>query len=566
MNRLISEAVGALGELKRRVEAEAAQTSYKLVLERDRLRQEVADLRREQARLQQEIQESRRQEAEKEVGAAAPAKLTSLGDLPTPRIQGGSPVVVPPEPARLASDEDFRLLAELQEFLMGGELDLPLTASPEAPVSEASVSPEPPPSPVISEPESTPAAPLPHFRPAELEKTLAQPHTRTFQPVSHLLNKRWAALAASGSPPGPTPVEPERDMAPAVTPASAQAPALAGLTGRAARKRPAHSLSEAERVQKGGLHELGLQLGLDDPMTPPSINLMHFANGYTPPRGVLPLVEFLGEIKANASAITPPPGAVAVEAPAPEKPAKKVVEPPPPIPLDHDLEEYSIDQEPVNPTLEELLEAGEQELAAINEDPTPPENPTPFIGKLGPEHPVHFPTSTVTPKPEALAMLNQAAALETGITQSFKVISDRPGPVGSSPTPTRSFRPGRVVRPIKPPAAPVSPESTGAETLAQPSPPQADLENPRKTQVTISNLHGRYSLLMLEKTLRDLVGVAQVIVTNFSKGVLIMEVSHRPDFDLLAHLLSSNELHLKLIQEGPGTLAFVQENSGGGNS
>jgi hypothetical protein len=71
---------------------------------------------------------------------------------------------------------------------------------------------------------------------------------------------------------------------------------------------------------------------------------------------------------------------------------------------------------------------------------------------------------------------------------------------------------------------------------------------------------------MLEKTLRDLVGVAQVIVTDFSKGVLIMDVSHRPDFDLVAHLLSRNELHLKLVQEGPGILAFVQENSGDKNS
>lgn len=643
MNRHIAEAINTLSELKRQAEAEAAQTSYKLVLERDSLRQEVADLHKEQVRLQEQFQETHRlleeeearyrtarQEAEvwldhsrieregiqqelrwlkiqveearrqllpadpprsADVGTGGrksqvPAKIdlraTPLspafeefqgipvfdrapvpaahpglspaahrtggfgpeidffGDVPTPRILGGSPVIILEEGGRSRSDRVTAPFNDLQDLLMGDFMDTP-PAVPEPTRAQA-----PDPSQAVPERRKTGLTGQLQANPAEPKPPLAGLRlTRNAQPVSHLLNKRRAALASTNPNPIPDPV-------PAVEPAPASAPVGPALRG--ARKHQTGPLSASESAQKGGLRELGQQLGLAEPMTPPAFNRMNFAAGYTPPAGVLNLVALLAEIKTSASAIMPTPAAVAA---TPEKIGKKVVEPPPPVPMDQDLDDYSIDEEPPNQTLEELLEAGEQELAAINEDPTPPENPAPFIGKIGPDHPVHFHTGAVTPRPQPLTMLNQGDSQVSGATQEFKAAPSRTVQPGAAPAPTRPYRP--MVRPIRPLAAAPAPAPAAPDFMAPQ--PQPGPEYSRKTRVIISNLHGRNTLPLLEKVLRDLVGVAQVLVTDFTQGVLVMDVVHRPNFNLVQHLLSIPELRLKLEEEAPGTLAFTQEST-----
>ncbi len=655
LNRHIIEAINTLNELKRQAEAEAAQTSYILVSERDRLRQEVADLQQEQVRLQQELQENRRLAAEEaarqaqakierdelerelnrlkiqiegarrtflaasaeqaasdtrrsgvwktlpltrnispaapvldEAAFATPAPETppvpalptlflpdkspasvnlekaieadnsavsrAFGDAPTPRILGGSPVLTPiaplslvpreqasrPRPANLITASTF---AYLQELLMSDWPDVPL-----ADVPEASASLDPNPSTAVSERPRTGTGPL-RFGAADLGHTADLPRQGQTDQLGE--NKRRRITG---------PLVPE--MVPELVLPAATGPGLAGISGSERRKRGTNSLSEAEKSQRVVLRELGLQLGLADPMTPPAFNTISFAQGYTPPNGVLSLADLLDEIKANAFAITPPPLDLAA---IPEKKTRRVVEPPPPISFDQDMADYNIDEERPNPTLEELLEAGEQELASINDDPTPPDNPTPFIGKLGPEHPVHFQTSsTVTPKPEPLTMLNQEIEADSPVTQSFRMVPARLDEPGNTPPPTRSFRP-LSVQPLRPrPAPPEVPENIISFPLVLPFQPQLGMDTV-KTQVTISNLHGRYSLQMLERVLRDLVGVAQVLVTEFGKGVLVMEVSHRPNLNLVAQLLTLPQLPLKLKEEGTNILVFVQGNRPGEN-
>lgn len=656
LNRHITEAINTLGELKRQAEAEAAQTSYKLVLERDRLRQEVEDLQQEQTRLQQALQESRRlaeeeaarqaqakierEELERElnwlkiqmeearraaasaatdeaggegrrsgarrsqtvtrniapaapvfdeatfatsapeappvpvttapvqpdkspaplnleekVEPAAQATSDAFGNALTPRILGGSPVLTPIIPLLVTPQEEAPRLrpgnvitastfAYLQELLMGDWPDLPLAEVQEAPASpESNLSTAAPDRP------RTGTGPL-RFGAADQGPTADVPRRGQTDQLGQPKRRRSTG-----------PLVPE--TAPeAVPPVVVPGPGLAAVSASPARKRGTQSLSEAEKSQKVTLRELGIQLGLTDPMTPPAVSTMSFAEGYTPPSGVLSLADLLDEIKANASAITPPPETAIT----PEKTGRRVVEPPPPISLDQDLEDYNIDEERPNPTLQELLEAGEHELAAINDDPTPPENPTPFIGKIGADHPVHFqPSNTVTPKPEPLAMLNQEIEADSPITQSLKAVPARLDEPGTEAPPTRSFRP-LGVRPLRPrPAPPEPPENLISFPLSLPFQPELSQGDTIKTLVKISNLHGRYSLQMLERVLRDLVGVAQVIVTEFGNRALVMEVIHRPNLNLVAQLLSLPQLPLKLKEERTGSLVFIQENRPGDN-
>ncbi|MBN9388357.1 MAG: hypothetical protein J0I20_09925 [Chloroflexi bacterium] len=512
------------------------------------------------------------------------AGAVAFGDAETPKIPGGSPVITAAEPAPLPAiilpaqpvvplepvlptPVDFagldifepgpelestrqgpihaitsRTFAYLQELLLGDPPDIMLADVTPPPVAEEPALP-----PVAERTRTETTGQLQLGGPTNLEQTSGLPPRRgTTEQLGPRLPRRRHTTGRLGAIPVPEDVPAEVPPPPAV-PVTEPEPVPEVVTPRPRRTQP---LSASEQQEKVVLRELGLQLGLTDPRTPPALNSMSFAAGYTPPRGTLSLADMLDEINANVSAILPPL-LPAEPAAAGGRPGKKVVEPPPPISPDTNLDDYSIEEEPSSPTLQELLEAGEQELAAINEDPTPPENPTPFIGKIGADHPVHFqPGPTITPKPEPLAMLNQELDVEGPLTEPLKPASREPE---APPTPpTRTFRPLNI-RPLR------LRETT--ETRLPLTLTFSDLIDPantRQTYVTITNLQGRYTLPMLENILRRLTGVTRLVITEYNQQTLLGEVIHQADLNLAAQFTALPELPLRLVSESPGALLFVQ--------
>lgn len=489
--------------------------------------------------------------------SASPVSLPPdiFTEVVTPRIPGGSPVVpvtptvvapIPgpvPEPVRHAITSST--FAYLQELLLGEPPPMPLVEAAPSPAPSAPQAALPP---VVERERAAPTGPLRLGGPTNQEQTTGLPPRRG---QTAQLGARPPRRRVTTGPLGPLPGQEMATPAPlpvAVPPAVSPVPEVESSESRLRR---AQSPGESEQQQKVVLRELGLQLGLTDPITPPALHSMSFAAGYTPPSGVLSLAAMLDEINANVSAILPPPPVIAPTVPG-GRGVRKIVEPPPPVSPDTNLDDYSIEEEPPSPTLQELLEAGEQELAAINEDPTPPENPTPFIGKIGADHPVHFqPGPTITPKPEPLAMLNREIDTEDQKTQSLQIRPrlDRADP----PLPqTREFRP--LVRPQR---------SRETQDLNLPLsfnfPPLTNPADTRQTRVIITNLQGRYDLPVLERILRGLVGVAQVVVQDFNRQTLSLEIVHRANLNLIAQFIMMPDLPLRLVNDDRGTLTFGLE-------
>ncbi len=628
MTRNIIEAIGALSELKRRVEEEAQETSQQIIVQRDRLKQQVEALRLEQIRLEDGMKESRRayedeqarrialehssaawleqarlerdelqretklariqlEEARLELqafyrdraemieeggGFAAwlekqPKKpepiyrpvelppirvkpdeeplpifimppeegepaipftnIQSFGDAPTPRLPGGSPVATAtpaskPSPStsvapittieEVLDDDDEKARADL-EAIFNSPIELP---------NAKAVAPKPP----VKQVEEKPATPTLSETPVEKTRDRVR-RARTEQRVQHILGKRRpqaaqttvAADAGTNSAKPPL-VEAQPNSGPEVVPVEAElieASAVGAVStgtgrGKGSKRR------NASPEDKAAMQELGQKLGLD-PMTPPPEEAIRFAPGYTPPPAV-PLSRRILEMKAsNETVATEPP------------PARSV-----PL-LEPFSEDFSTEDEFGPMTLEELLEAGEQEVASINENPTPPEDPSPFIGNLGPDNALHFMTEPVTPPGQIRA-------------DKFNPIAP---PIASMPPPraANGTAPRKQTGPLFPGfplPPPPSPPSTGSE-----------VGETNFTKLTVSNLQGRYSPLVMEKVVRGLSGVVHVIVTDFSKGVLVMDVRHQISLELAEKLLSMPDLRLKLIEQGPASLEFSQE-------
>lgn len=522
------------------------------------------------------------------------AGAVAFGDAETPKIPGGSPVIAAAEPAVslpvilparpvapaepvLPTPVDFaglgifdpgpeleairqgpihaitsQTFAYLQELLLGDPPDLPGVEATPPPVAEEPALP-----PVAERPRTETTGQLQLGGPTNLEQTSGLPPRRgTTDQLGPRLPRRRHTTGRLGVTPAPedesSGITPPPGV-PVPAPVSEPEPVPEVVTPRPRRTQP---LTESEKQEKVVLRELGLQLGLTDPRTPPALNSMSFAAGYTPPRGALSLADMLDELHANVSAILPPLPPVE-PATSGGRPVKKVVEPPPPISPDTNLDDYSIEEEPPSPTLQELLEAGEQELAAINEDPTPPENPTPFIGKIGADHPVHFqPGPTITPKPEPLAMLNQELSVEGPVTEPLKSqppVPEAPAVPAAPPAPpARTFRPLNI-RPLR---VRETPETRLPLTLEYS--PWTGPAGTRQTYVTITNLQGRYTLPMLENILRRLTGITRLVITEYNQQTLLGEVIHQADLNLAAQFTALPELPLRLVSESPGALLFVQ--------
>ena len=468
-----------------------------------------------------------------------PGELEDFGDAPTPRVPGGSPVqTFPVEP--VAQSESATEIIPLP----AAPLEPPtITLSDEEEIAQDHAQ-------VIAlfnelndTAQSDENDPIPTpFGSVSGEKTRdRQRRVRTEQRVNHLLNRRRGATDAP-------------------TPAAEALPAEPTTTGRSkSRKRPASLAPNSAKAkdEKEALQEIGAQLGLD-PMTPPPVSAMQFAPGFTPPPQPVEMSQMLAELKANANALVTNTGPLV-------RPIR--VTPPTTTTVATPNFQSLIEPEEGPRTLEELLQDGAHDLETLDENPTPPENPTPFIGNIGLDYAVRFQAEPLTPPGQTrLDKLEEAnggpsAPAKSGEQTVLPVADPAPRPLSSLPEPPLP------VQSIPPKA--------GLETLSRrrpsgrlgimplPPPPMVpsdtDIGETKTTKLIVSNLQGRFSPLVMEKVIRNLEEVIHVIVTEFSKGVLGMDVRHKTDFDLAHKLLSMSELHLKLIEQGPDSLELSQE-------
>ena len=460
-------------------------------------------------------------------------------DTPTPQIPGGSPIVqlneAPPADEVEAAPVSSEIIAPVESI----EAIEPVTVEGDDQDEVKQFLNE---LVAVEKLNDLPEAPVLGAVPAEKTRDRNR-RTRTEQRVSHLMNKR----RTNGSPADGEALEilPAPPIEPSNSPRN--------RTNKRRTIQPAQPVQPADS-DKVSLRELGLQLGLDA-MTPPPVASFQFAPGYTPPPEPAHLKEVMAELRANANAINAHPSA-AIQLPS--------------TPISPTLQDL-IEPEEGTRTLEQLLEAGEQELAEINENPTPPEDPSPFIGNLS-DYAASLQPDLITPPSYAEEVVVNPRARSTGALDPAKV----PAEISFSdllPTPT----PAPIQVPVKTPTPRASGTTpSGSEGgrrrrttnnlggfLPLPPPPaqrpDSEVGETQVTKLNVSNLQGRYSPLIVEKVVRSLEEVIHVIVTDFSKGVLGMDVRYKKDFDLAQKLLSMEELHLKLVSQEMDVLEFTQE-------
>ncbi len=633
MTRHIIEAISALSELKQSAEKEAFRTSQKIIVERDQVKREVEALRLEQLQLTDQLKENRRlvqeetsrqlalehsssawmeqaraerdtiqleikrlkvqleevrhdlqifyrnradaveasggyaawieKQAEMDNGKyqeplippapastgpvsikrlkpidelpvfslldddpAIEADLQEFDDNPTPRIEGGSPVIYPEQAASPITHNPLAFdLQEVEQNLTQDHAAVVKLIEESGPPLEG----------------ASPAPARLDEQPAEKTRDRNR-RVGTEQRVNHLLKKRRPLNMAGEAPAdssGPSLPPPENVIS---RPKTGKRRAV---------------LADNPKNDKETFQELGVQLGLDA-MTPPPFSALRFAPGYTPPPQPSQLAEVVAELKANA-------GAIAVESPA--TPLVRPIKTSPKItvaPVD------LIEPEEGARTLEELLEDGEHELATLNENPTPPDDPTPFIGNLS-DNAVRFQADPITQpgqaQPDKVVMAVFGDNDHTAPRRDR--VDSEPALVIATPAPAEKFEAPSL--PTEPEPLAVSPAITGQDGARRRSPfmplpappadrPVTEMGETAVTKVIVSNLQGRFSPLVMEKVVRSLAEVSHVIVTDFSKGVLGMDVRHKPDFDLAEKLLSLPELRLKLISHVDDALELSQEN------
>lgn len=601
MTQHIVEAIRALSELKQRAEDEARQASQQIIAERDKVNQTVEELRQEQRFLEGLLSDTRQafdeektrlailrqnsetwidqtqierdelqaelrklramtEEANRDLkelyqrrstlleesgGFAAwlerqkvanrpaqtnptgerpaeaayapepkiPGKAEDFGDSPTPRIPGGSPVVwmSPEKRASLAANR--RMTDEkLAALLMETDPDTPnslraIDLFEEISNQDAALAQMPEPAAFLPDPSTTDNNPelAAIFKSGNTSREQNR-RSRTEQRINQILNRTRSASDTSE----------EADIQAAL---------------------PAPARKSTEPTTTEFLRELGRQLGLD-PATPPSTSGFSFAPGYTPPPAHKPLRELLGDVTENANAINSSAAARAPEVmPLPFEETSPEAD-------DLDIINLLRDDDWGDKTLDELVADAEEEAAGLNENPTPPEEQAPFIGELG-DNAGKFETGAKTPQ--------FAFSPDDSLRPvSLPLDSTTPPPPFPTPIATRQVR--KPTGGLIFPGFPIKPPESG-------SPLRSDMSGTLQTRLTISNLQGRYSPLMMEKVVRGLTDVLHVIVTDFSKGVLVMDVRHEAHLNLRQKLLSMPELRLKLVDGTDEELEFMQEDA-----
>ncbi|HEX2912787.1 MAG TPA: hypothetical protein VH186_18425 [Chloroflexia bacterium] len=506
---------------------------------------------------------------------ALPPEVTQIedpfGDAPTPHVPGGSPIMTVTE-VESNTEDQFEAFKKFIGGLEEEEQESKLKATAEIsnqPFSSTSASEETEQASEAEVSEGTPE--LKEIEPVTRGSRERARRARTERRVQQIIGRRRLRVPEISPAADGGDLSIGRDALDAVfnaSPVETHPPSTGrGKTGRRHFNLSPQEQIELEAANKKALRELGDKLGLEA-MTPPPMASMRFAPGYTPPTPAPSLARILHEVEAGSAAlaepqpVSPADQEKATELPAtpvekvkeevkptpePEAPRTATLPPSPPpfslyVPDENDLDE---DFEFGPLTLEELLAAGEEEIASINENPTPPEEPTPFIGNLL-DDAVSFNSRRLTGNITPVTPGSKSNASQT--PSVYKNESDEITPKN------QAYARRNETGPLLFPGFPLSPPPSKPVSASE-------MENTVLTRLTVSKLEGSFSSLLIEKQVRDLEGVVQVVVTDFSKGVLAMDVRHVASLDLAAKLLSMSELKLHLVEQDPGFIELSQEST-----
>jgi len=266
--------------------------------------------------------------------------------------------------------------------------------------------------------------------------------------------------------------------------------------------------------------EIGAKLGLGTVVTPPPFDDILFAEGFTPPPEVS---NFLLRMTVGESRTV---------APTANKPSNAISDP---------TDAGTIRLEDIFTQIPADLpfEAVGDEAMAVNWDA-----PSPSIGELGPDFAQHWYDDAFSAAPSPLIeKLAQAEAI---------YIQPAPDPDPLLPP----IRPSRSYTPLSD-----SIFGNWPNVSVLPPPLKVASETEQKSgivsKVYVSNLQG-LALLTIEKVLRGLPGVYQVIVTTLEKGEIGMEVRHHTELKLDKVLPNLPDFRLKLVEHNQNVLKFIQ--------
>lgn len=293
--------------------------------------------------------------------------------------------------------------------------------------------------------------------------------------------------------------------------------------------------------------ELGSLLGVEA-VTPPPSNQMFFAEGFTPPPEVS---NFLAGMQASPE----------IEPLRPATPRSRSNRRKKPLEIAPTSVEDILTQIPADLPVETAADE------VFGED-------APTIGELGPDFAQRWDESQFiargieSPLEDGPAFIGK---VEPDITPKNEVSSDSIRNI----TPTETWN--EAVEPEIDNIIPFSVEKLGFKSLQPPrpsslfdgfpfplmTPPGANPINEGKqdnaliTKIYVVNLQG-LSLLSIEKVIRGLPGVYQVVVTTLDRGEIGMEVRHHPELELDKVLPNLPDFKLKLVERSADTLKFMQ--------
>lgn len=270
--------------------------------------------------------------------------------------------------------------------------------------------------------------------------------------------------------------------------------------------------------------ELGGLLGVDI-TTPPQSSQMMFAEGFTPP----PDLSNQWFAMANqVEKVAPPLPPVVVGPSSPKTPPERNFgDEPPSVTLDDIFSSFPADLP---------IEDEEAELSPIDEI-------SPTIGELGPDFAWHWHDDDL-----------KAAEAKNWIEPAKPSPNlNRPPEINAMPSYMSMARPDIAAQIF---------EDFPDFSLVPPPPPRgativSDSDTGQVTKILVSNLQG-LSLLNIERVVRGLPGVYQVVVTTLEKGEIGMEVRHHPELELDKVLPNLPDFKLRLIESGENLLKFVQ--------
>jgi hypothetical protein len=318
------------------------------------------------------------------------------------------------------------------------------------------------------------------------------------------------------------------------------------------KRRAEVSAAKVEPPSKQVFVELGAKLGLEA-LTPPPLDQIIFAEGFTPPPEVGKFLASRGGAIGVGSKATAAYQQASVSSNS--NSSKKQVEASAPATL----------------SLEEIFARIPADLPVEDEGTPLWADEAPSIGELGPDLARRWDQSDFLPNSEQGSSANSLADINTGAVRrndqsqarSNNKATDKLADTSVSARQAKANTDRLPSAPLKAPSSMSAANGFGTfpNFPVMPAmvriPKDIHAKQGIMTQVYVSNLQG-LGLLTIEKVVRSLPGVYQVVVTTLEKGEIGMEVRHNPELELNKVLPNLPDFRLKLVERGENMLKFMQ--------